>query len=607
MRPEDEFDSFYRSTRDALVLQAYALTGDLPATHSAVRDAYTSAWHHWRKVSALEDPAEWVRPRAWQHALRRQSARCWRRNRSLSAADNAVLAAIADLPMGQRKALLLTGLAGLSLPAAASEMSVSAEILESLLREATDSFAAALHVEPASAPAHLLSLTAAAGEARLPRGSVIRRAGTKRRRSHTVVATAAAAAVAIGAGALAYQVPDVEANDQTPAGSAPTLVIEDKEVAIPSAAELLDEDQITRLGLNRDWDITRTHDNTSGRGINTTCQEDRFADPDGVSALVRTFESEGRPRRSAVQTIEISQSAREADKAFETTVGWYAGCQVGRLQLLTAYRVSQIGDRAQVLMARVWKKPVTTYSVAVARVGRVVTSTVGKAVGTPAASPAEIVQSLDDAVSMLCAKSGASECSQTPAFAQVPPPPSGEERGILAVADLPPIGRINEPWVGTEARRTRGNPSATLCDRADFAGDGARRLRNRTFLIPGARLPDRFGLSETYGVFASPRAAIQFLGAARTRVERCEDRNPAASVQNPRSAHQPKASTDSALWDVRIETSEDESALFRLGFVRVGETVAQVNFSPTATNDMTPKQFEALVVRTGDRLRELGS
>lgn len=607
MRWEDEFDSFYRSTRDALVLQAYALTGDLPAAHSAVRDAYTSAWHHWRKVRAQEDPASWVRPRAWQHAQRRHSLRRRRRKRGPPAADSAVLTAITDLPTGQRKALLLTGLAGLSLPEAASELSVSAEAVESLLRQATESFAGALHIEPATAPAHLRSLTEEAAQARLPRGSVIRRAGTKRRRSHAVIATAAAAAVAICAGALAYQAPDVEVNDETQAESAPALVIEDTEVELPSADELLDEDQITRLGLNRDWDITRTHNNTSGRGINTTCQEDRFADPDGVSALVRTFKSQGTPRRSAVQTIEISESAGEATKAFATTVGWYAGCQVGRLQLLTAYRVNQIGDQAQVLMVRVWKKPVTTYSVAVARVGRVVTSTVGKSVGAPAASPPEIVQSLDDAVSMLCATSGARECSQSPTFTRVPPPPSGEERGILAVADLPPIGRINEPWVGTDARTTRGNPSATLCDRADFAGDGAQRMHNRTFLIPGATLPDRFGLSETYGVFASPKAASRFLDAARVRVDRCEDRNPAASVDNPRSVHRPKARPDSSLWDVRIETSDDESALFRLGFVRVGETVAQVNFSPTATDDMTPAQFEALVVRTGERLRELGS
>ena len=51
-----------------LLVQTYALTGDLPASRSAVRDAFVAAWHHWRKVSRLEDPESWVRPHAWQHA-----------------------------------------------------------------------------------------------------------------------------------------------------------------------------------------------------------------------------------------------------------------------------------------------------------------------------------------------------------------------------------------------------------------------------------------------------------------------------------------------------------------------------------------------------------
>ena len=51
----DEFDAFYKNARTALLQQTFALTGDLPASRSAVRDAFVAAWHHWRKVSRLED------------------------------------------------------------------------------------------------------------------------------------------------------------------------------------------------------------------------------------------------------------------------------------------------------------------------------------------------------------------------------------------------------------------------------------------------------------------------------------------------------------------------------------------------------------------------
>ena len=71
----DEFDAFYKGARSRLLLQTYALTGDLPASRSAVRDSFVGAWHHWRKVSRLPDPETWVRPHAWSHALRRHTGR----------------------------------------------------------------------------------------------------------------------------------------------------------------------------------------------------------------------------------------------------------------------------------------------------------------------------------------------------------------------------------------------------------------------------------------------------------------------------------------------------------------------------------------------------
>lgn len=608
MGGEGQFDSFYAETRRSLVLQTFALTGDLPAAHAAVRDAYTSAWHHWRKVSALEDPLGWVRPRAWQLAQRRHDARLSRRNRRLSSSGSAVLDAIGKRPSSQRKALLLTHLVALTPPQTAQEMGITQDAADALNSEATAGFADDLCVDPARVRTQLLTLSHASSPDRLPRATVLRRAGTRRRHTHTALAIAAATTTAVAAGTFVYQAPDGAATRTPPAKSAPSQAAGEVDVdeSVPSADELLDEDQITRLGLDQEWRVTDTHDNTSGRGINTTCQQARFADPDGISALVRTFEAKGSPRRSAVQTIEISKSAAQARKAFATTVGWYAGCQVGRLQLLTAYRVNNIGDQAHELILRVWKKPVTTYSVAVARTGRFVTSTVGETIAAQTAPPPEIAQSLADSVAMLCSMSGSRGCSERPNFAAVPPPPSGEERGILAVADLPPVGAISKLWVGTDARPARANPSATTCDRADFADGGAKKSRTRTFLIPGAKLPDRFGLSQTYGVFRSARAAGGFLREIRGRMARCEDRNAAADVSEPRSVHTPRSSTKSSVWELSTEISDDVSVLFRLGFVRVGDTVTQLTFSPTVSQDMSPARFDALVVRAGDRLRELG-
>ena len=114
---------------------------------------------------------------------------------------------------------------------------------------------------------------------------------------------------------------------------------------------------------------------------------------------------------------------------------------------------------------------------------------------------------------------------------------------MLATADLPPVGRIDDPWVGTKPVRTTRNPAATTCDRASFAGAGAAQRRSRTFLVPQADVPARFGLTETYGRFRTPRAAARFLADVRRHVAGCEKRDLATSVDCRRTGTAPSAPT----------------------------------------------------------------
>ncbi len=609
MGKEATFDSFYRATRVGLLHQTVALTGDLPAAQSAVRDAYVAAWHHWRKVSRLEDPQGWVRPRAWQLAQHRHSARLWHRNKTMAEDHKRVLSALAKLPAAQRRTLLLVQLAGLPLPRAARELGLTRELAEQHLQSATAGLAAQLDLDSTGVRAPLENLTGALGPATLPRAPIIRRAGRKRRQAHTLVAAVAVLVVGVASGAFANAPapdpgPELQTQhrvypkaDPTPSSDQPDL---------PTAANLLDRDQIRRLGLAQPWRVVHTGNNTSGDGINTVCQQQRFADSDGLSALVRTFQAQGTPRRSAVQTVEISRSVPQAEAGYRTTVGWYAGCQVSRLQLLDTYRVGNVGDEAVVMMMRVWNRPVTSYAVAIARIGTVTTSTVARTVGGTPPPPGQITQSLADAVSMLCSRSGAEGCAKQPSFRKVPPPPSTREHGALAVADLPPVGRINYPWVATDPVGVRANPSATTCDHADFAKAGAGHLMTRTYLIPEADLPARFGLSETYGEFAAPADARDFLTHVRSTVAHCEHRDLATQLTAAHSERDRHRDTDLSTWGLETEVSAHEKVRFRVGFVRVGSRVAQLTFAPAPHDDMSPRQFHDLVVRAGDRLRELG-
>ncbi len=606
MQREESFDSFYQATRRNLLLQTFALTGDLTAAQSAVKDAYVAAWHLWRKVGPLEDREGWVRARAWQLAQRRHAGRIWHRNKGISEDDRHILDALARIPAVRRRVVLLHVLAEVPLDAAARELGLTQETARRHLDAGVAALAEALAVPPEAVRVRLLQLSGAASSVTLPRAPLVRRQGQKRRQGHTIAAAMVAVAIAIGAGAVAYEPGgrqrtadgDLRMLRPQPVTERVTNVPE-----LPTADNMLDEDQIRRLGRSQQWEVKRTHANTSGDGINTICQQQRYADPDGLAAIVREFEANGKADRSAVQTVEISESVKQARRGYRTTLGWYAGCRLARLQLLDAYKVDNSGAEAGVLMMRVWERPVTTYSVAVARVGEVVTTTVGKSVGVDPAPAQEITQSLADSVSMLCGRTGSKNCSKRPTYEVVPPPPSGEEPAMIAVADLPPVGRIEKPWVGIDATSGTPNTAATTCDRANFGKSGALETKSRTFLIPQAKLPARFGLTETYGRFRNEETAKKFLSGVRERVGNCEDRDLATDVTSSRTFQ--RGGADRSLYDLRTEISEKEAVRFRVGFVRIGRTVAQLTFVSAPRYDIDRDRFEALVVRAGDRLREL--
>ena len=177
MQPVDEFDDFYKSTRTSLLQQTFALTGTCPASRSAVRDAFVAAWHHWRKVSRLEDPEGWVRPLAWRHAQRRHSARIFHRDRKLDPDIRATLDALAKLPITQRKVLLLTTWPTSRWPTWPAR-SGYAHDAETRLQLATSEFAMQREVPTTAIRPLFEPLRDHVADVRWPRVTIVRRAGT---------------------------------------------------------------------------------------------------------------------------------------------------------------------------------------------------------------------------------------------------------------------------------------------------------------------------------------------------------------------------------------------------------------------------------------------
>jgi len=152
----EEFTEFYNASFRRLVGQLYAMTGDNAEAQDAVQEAFIRAWEHRRKLDRDGAPEAWVRVTAWRIAMSR-----WRRARSglrlLSAQPApppvagpdpvrvALIEALRQVPVEQRRVLVLHHLCDLTVEQIAAETGTSAGTVKSRLARGRAHLATLLH------------------------------------------------------------------------------------------------------------------------------------------------------------------------------------------------------------------------------------------------------------------------------------------------------------------------------------------------------------------------------------------------------------------------------------------------------------------------------
>lgn len=602
-----EFDTFYQETRGRLLLQTYALTGDLPAATSAVRDSFIAAWHHWRKISKLPDAERWVRPVAWAHAQRRHGARIWHRDKHTDPELVATLEALSKLPLTQRKTLLLATLTTGSLEDVGRELGLTTAATESLLQSATSSFTERRGVSASAIPAAFAPLEAAVADAKLPRTTIVCRAGTARRRSHTIVGVGLAALVTFVSGVAVYQQGGVRPSltRETAAAAAPA-----SKRPAPAPAELapqrmLATDQLARLGAKQSWSMSDEIPDQQGNGLVLPCQQARYGEPRPDDFAVRQFTARPAkpqaPRMSATQVSELSPSVAAARRTFTTVVGWFASCKDSRTQLVSTHQVDGVGNEAMLLTLRRWGDSTDTMVAGIARTGRVTTATLTRT-SAPEADLTGNGQLLAAAVNHLCGAPATGTCAGPPDLVESAPLPTGGLNGMISELDLPPVSGAKQGWVGTEPTPAQTNTAATQCDRADFSQPPMRNALTRTFLFPQMDLPQTFGLTETVGMMPRARAAA-FIEDVRAKMAACHDKNLGTDVE--KIADSSDAQHDLIVWHLTVEVSDKDSVTFLMGIARSGRSIGQVGFIPAGEVTMTRADFVTLLERAQARLPQL--
>lgn len=628
MRSPETFDAYYVETRNRLLHEAYALTGDAPAARAAVRDAFVVAWHHWRKVNALDDRDGYVRPLALGRARRRHTARIWHRDKSLDAETTATLDALSKLTTRQRELLVLNALSALSLSDISREVGLPRSDAERELQTATSQFSLARDVPTTEVRRLLDDLATPLESVRWPRASVIRRAGATRRRTHTAVGAVVATAALLVSGSLVATGSGAEATSLSEEKATDGITVHEPVAATTGATVIAEEallstDQLGRFGSRLDWAETATTDNLSGSGLLAPCQRERFADPESVAALARTWDGTGsrtertkvgkgerqrtrartvtEVRSEAVQMVEMSSDGDRASEAFGAASLWYAGCADPRTQLVSTSSVKRVGDEARTFRLRSWGKQPASISVAMARTGSLLVTQVVRS-RSGAVGDKAVLSGLAAAVNGLCGTDAAGTCAGRARSEVTRPLDVSTTPGLLSVVDLPPVAAVRGPWVGTEPEKARTNYAATRCDRTSFQGKGISKALTRTFLFPETPNASQLGLTQTVGSMKQARART-FVAQVRDRIRQCGQANLGTSVTQLETSS--SRARDLSVWALSIELNDRQSFPFLMAIVRDGNAVSQLGFAPDRNMTMARADFVGLSRRVLDRLDSL--
>jgi DNA-directed RNA polymerase specialized sigma24 family protein len=596
----DEFDSFYASTFSDAVQVTYALCGDRQVAFESTVDAYRRAWRDWSKIRD-RNPLSYVRNEAWKLTSLTRGAHPLRK-RHEEDGDTGLLTALHDLPVDDRRLIVLMTLGNTDLEEASSEVGLPAEegienvttalaALETSLGEGIDAIERRMH-----------ALAAATDPLDMPPASTVRTAARRGRQRNTVLLVAAAIALIFGGGLVATDGDALAQGSDLPrrekiGAERPDVVLDAQQV---DAGNLLAPRQLATLDATRTWTTESTDDSVTNTTPYATCPTQRFADADPLKVFVRTFTSDGLGNARVAQAIEVSRSDRVATEAYQRLVQWYSDCEHPRTQLVASYTVKRPFGDFQILSLRSNRSPERTFTVGFSHSGTITSTLVHEVDGAEGPSIESFARMLDASVAKVCKDSGG-ECSDAIEVLPSDPPPTTEAPSFLGIVDLPPIAAIDQVWAGTDFP-AQTNPAATQCDKATYTSKSVTKAGSRVYVLYQAtELPPEFGVAETAARFSSVDKAKAFVKKVSGRIDSCSDDILSATVDQKRKVSVPDAS--GSVWRVNFEVEGGKKVYYRTAIVRRGADVAQVTFTPAGDYDISQKAFKAIAERAATRLK----
>ncbi len=379
--------------------------------------------------------------------------------------------------------------------------------------------------------------------------------------------------------------------------------------ATPSAAALLDDtSMLTPEGARaiddrRTWTAGEVARGALPAGSGASClgSDPLEGAPTAQQTLSRTLTASGSDAPTALHVAQAYASVEDATQAFAVTSRALGTCAVAGDWIFTGRAVEGVGDEATAVAARSSAGGDTTqHWVVVSRTGRALDVVDAATPAKKALNVNDVTQSLASVVSAQCGAAGGT-CPTSVTTKDAPPPVGGDEPGLLATGDLPPVGSTTAPWVGTPVEQPSEDFTGSQCETVTWATTAAVDKTSRVYLLQD--VPGIFGLNEVVLTAKDASTASKLVDKIRDDWSSCKERKLTATVD--KATKVTGVAADGAEvegWTTEVEQKAGSTTTrFRVGIASSGTKVAFVFLNPQKGLDVDDGDWNTVAVRAVQR------
>jgi hypothetical protein len=438
------------------------------------------------------------------------------------------------------------------------------------------------------------------------------------RRAKLALLVSLVAAVVVGGLAIGYVVLGLGKTPETsprqgPATTASQPPSSSSQPSKTQSAMLLTDDSLINakdaklVDSGRTWKVALTQRGTTKNSATPACLggDPVEGQPTAQQTILRLLSTSGKKGPGILHQAAAFTSSNEAAQAYAVAAKTLGGCVELGGYIESGWNVSGVGDQSLGIIVGIVKGSATErHSIVLSQTGRVLNVADVAQSGDPVRIT-RAAKALAAAVNAQCREAGGA-CAPSVKVKRSAPPVGGDEPGLLATGDLPPVKSVSSLWVGNDPDVPSADFQGAQCEKVNWAKTEAKERTARTYLLQDGSDPG-FGLDEIVLKLKDAKAATTFVKNLRTTVANCPKIKLTATVPQPKTvAGVGASSTQISGWTATVsQKATGRTNKYRIGAVAVGSKVVYSFLSPKGKYDLTDSQWDVVAVRAGERASQV--